>query len=255
MYLNKKTEDKKIELTGTVYNSKNQLIRTHKFNFDSSGFYRISWRMIEDGFYFPQNQTPKTDETLPSGRTVEPGKYKLVISDKSNNKDSAFVEVIYPNYEVDKKLYDQQTVAYNIFKPIVKRAYDAFEGIKQIEKTLNSLNDYKWENDSIKAYIEKMKKPLSDSISVLKNLFMMPDEITYYEESTVRLNDLLGNANGLISQGLSVDQNAFNAIENAKIETEKVCQRINAFSSKSWTPFTEKLKKETIQIIPKENKY
>jgi hypothetical protein len=192
---------------------------------------------------------------LPSGRTVEPGKYKLVITDKSNNNDSGFVEVIYPNYEFDKKLYDQQTVAYKIFKPIVKRAYDAFEGIKQIEKTLNLLGDYKWENDSIKKYIETMKKPLLDSISILKNLFMMPDEITYYEESTVRLNDLLGNANGLISQGLSVDQNAFNAIKNAKIETEKVCQRINVFSSKSWTPFTEKLKKETIQIIPKENKY
>ncbi len=255
MYLNKKTDDKKIELTGTVYNSKNQLIRTHKFSFDSSGFYRISWRMIEDGFYFPTNQTPKADETLPSGRTVEPCKYKLIITDKSNNKDSAFVEVIYPNYEVDKKLYDQQTVAYNIFKPIVKRAYDAFEGIKQIEKTLNSLNDYKWENDSIKKYIEKMKKPLSDSITVLKNLFMMPDEITYYEESTVRLNDLLSNANSLISQGLSVDQNAFNAIKNAKNETEKVCQRINEFSKSQWIPFAEKLKKETIQIAPKENKY
>ena len=100
-----------------------------------------------------------------------------------------------------------------------------------------------------------MKKPLSDSISVLKNLFMMPDEITYYEESTVRLNDLLSNANSLISQGLSVDQNAFNAIKNAKNETEKVCQRINAFSNSNWMPFAEKLKKETIQIIPKEIRY
>ena len=53
IYLNKKSEDKKIELTGRVYNSTNQLIRTHKFSYDSSGFYRISWRMIEDGFYFP----------------------------------------------------------------------------------------------------------------------------------------------------------------------------------------------------------
>jgi tRNA threonylcarbamoyl adenosine modification protein (Sua5/YciO/YrdC/YwlC family) len=103
--------------------------------------------------------------------------------------------------------------------------------------------------------MEKMKKPLSDSITVLKNLFMMPDEITYYEESTVRLNDLLSNANSLISQGLSVDQNAFNAIKNAKNETENVCQRIIVFSKSQWIPFAEKLKKETIQIIPKENKY
>jgi hypothetical protein len=255
LYLNKKTEDKKIELTGKVYNSKNQLIRTHKFSYDSAGFYRISWRMIEDGFYFPSNQTPKADETLPSGRTVEPGKYKLVISDNNNNKDSATVDVIYPNYEFDKKLNVQQTEAYNQFRPVVKRAYEAFEGLKQIEKTLNALNDYKWENDSVKAYIEKMKKPLSDSISNLKNLFMMPDEITYYEEATVRINNLLDHANGLISQGLSINENALNAINNAKVETDKVCLRINAFIDSKWVPFTDKLKKETIQIIPKQNKY
>lgn len=211
--------------------------------------------MIEDGFYFPTNQTPKADETLPSGRTVEPGKYKLVISDKNNNKDSAIVDVVYPNYEFDNKLYAKQTEAFNQFKPVVKRAYEAFEGLKQIEKTLNALNDYKWENDSVKAYIEKMKKPLVDSIAVLKNLFMMPDEITYYEEATVRINNLLDHANGLISQGLSMDQNVSNAINNAKVETEKVCLRINAFINSKWVPLTDKLKKETIQIIPKQSKY
>lgn len=250
LFVNKKSTDKKIELIGKIYNDQNTLIRTHKFNFDSSGFYRFQWRMIEDGFYFPTNQNIKKDETLPAGRNVEPGKYKIVISDKNNFKDSAITEVIYPNQTYNAQYYSSQTKILIEFKSIVNKAFEAYEGLKTMEQNINKISEYKWQNDTFKVHFDRIKKASNDSIILLKNLFMMPDEITYYEEATVRLNNLLELANGLIFQSSDINNNAKIAVQNAKIETEKICNRINNFVSTTWNPLMERVKKETILVVP-----
>ena len=248
-------EWQKQEFEGLVYDSENKQIRKHKFAFDSTGFYRIQWRMIEDGYYFPSHQTPKTDETLPSGRTVKPGKYKLVILSKSKRLDSVWVDVKYPMNDFNSVDYEDQSKAIAKFKVLVEKSFQIFEGLKSMEKNVLFLNDLNWESDSMKSYVQRKKPILLDSIKQLKSLFMLAEDITYYEESTIRLSNLLDQTNGYIYQRCAVGQNVEWSIGLVEFELNKIVNRLNSFIDNSWQPFETRVKMEKMKIMPEIKKF
>jgi len=258
LFVNSSKKDgewQKQEFEGLVFDSENKQIRKHKIAFDSTGFYRIQWRMIEDGFYFPSHQTPKTDETLPSGRVVKPGKYKLVIQHKLKRLDSTVVEIQYPMNDFNEADYGKQTSAIQKFKPLVEKSFKIFEGLKSMEKNISFLSDLTWESDSVKAYIQKNKPRLIDSIKQMKSLFMLAEDITYYEESTIRLNTLLEQANAYIYQRSDVGQNVESSILLIESELLKVSKRINWFIENDWKAFENRVKTEKFKMIPEIKKY
>jgi photosystem II stability/assembly factor-like uncharacterized protein len=74
-----------------IYNDKNELIRTLRWNVDS-GFNRQYWGMEEKGFRQPGSPKPLPDAQEPGGFPVLPGTYKLVIT-YAKASDSTFVTV------------------------------------------------------------------------------------------------------------------------------------------------------------------
>jgi hypothetical protein len=258
IYVNSTKKDgdwQKQDFEGLVFDSENKQIRKHKFSFDSTGFYRIQWRMIEDGFYFPSHQTPKPEETLPSGRIVKPGKYKLVIQQKLQRFDSAWVEVMYPMNDFNQSDYESQSLAIQKFKPLVEKGYQIFEGLKSMDKNLVSLSELSWESDSIKTYIQKNKSRFQDSLKTLKSLFMLSEEITYYEESTIRLNTLLDQANGYIFQRSELGENMESSLALIEKELNSITNRVNLFIEKEWQPFENKVKSQKFKVITEIKKY
>lgn len=245
----------KQDFEGLVYNSDEKLIRTHKFSFDSSGFYRIPWRMIEDGIYFPSHSTPKKDETLPAGRFVSPGKYKMAIRQNQQVLDSVIVEVIYPKQDFNSENFQKQTEYLLKFKPLVEKSVEIFEGLKQMEKTVLKLSEESWESDSVKLFLGKYKDRMLDSIRNFKSLFMLSEEITYYEESTVRLNHLLDQAYGLIMQGGKIGNNLDNSIKLVESELNIISSRVNRYYETIWFPFEIKMKENKLRIFPDIKKY
>ena len=258
IYVNSTKKDgdwQKQDFEGLVFDSENKQIRKHKFSFDSTGFYRIQWRMIEDGFYFPSHQTPKPEETLPSGRIVKPGKYKLVIQQKLQRFDSVLVEVKYPMNDFNQRDYESQSLAIQKFKPLVEKGYQIFEGLKSMDKNLVSLSELSWESDSIKTYIQKNKSRFQDSLKTLKSLFMLSEEITYYEESTIRLNTLLDQANGYIFQRSELGGNMESSLSLIEKELNTITSRVNLFIEKEWQPFENKVKSQKFKVITEIKKY
>ncbi len=245
----------KLDFEGKVFDASGKQIRCHKFSFDSSGVYRIQWRMIEDGFYFPSHSTPKKDESLPPGRLVKPGKYKLIIAQKNVSLDSVMVEVLYPKNDFDANDYNQQTEAIEQFKTLVKSGFDIFEGLKQMEKSVIKLSEEAWENDSMTAFFTRNKSKMLDSIKNYKSLFMLAEDITYYEESTVRLNHLLEQGYSFIFQRNEIGKNVENSIKLIDNELAQIRKRVNHFIESDWLKFESMIKNSRMNLIPNIKKY
>jgi hypothetical protein len=239
---------KKLDCVGKVYNEGGKLIRTHKFSFDSSGYYRIPYRMVEDGFRWPSYYTPKPDDGIPSGRNVAPGKYKLVIS-SGKVSDSVWLTVRMPLGEAfDAAGNARQGELMDTLRTSVERARLAFEGLKESEKSIGEVLGRKYVNDSFVSRLKKLEKPLLDSIAALKLLYMLPEDYRPYEEATVRLMDHLQTANGLIEGNEMPGENCLAALKTAQRETNRVVGRINAFMSKDYAAFLKLVLAE--QIAP-----
>jgi len=230
------------------------LIRTHRFSFDSTGIYRIPWRMIRDGYRFPSHGEIKEDEDLPAGDVVSPGKYKLVfVSDDKLAKrlDSAIVTVNSTGqYVFSENDYWQKRRWNDTLAVAVGRANKAFEALKEAEKMIAKATGASYTSDSINAELKKMQQPLLDSISALKLLYMLPDGYRFYEEATVRLNDHLGAASGLLGGSATVTENTIVAIRNAQRETNKTMVRINAFFAKQYAPFVNLANNKQKELKP-----
>ena len=239
---------KKLDCVGKVYSESGKLIRTHKFSFDSSGYYRIPYRMVADGFRWPSHYTPKPDDGIPSGRTVEPGKYKLVIS-SGKASDSVWITVRMPQGEPFNVAGNaRQAQLMDTLRLSVERARLAFEGLKDAEKIIAQVMGTKYVNDSFVSRLKKLEKPLLDSIAALKLLYMLPEDYRPYEEATVRLMDHLQTANGLIEGNEMPGENSLVALKTAQRETNRVVARINAFMSKDYAAFLKLVLAE--QIAP-----
>ena len=239
---------KKLDCVGKVYSEGGKLIRTHKFSFDSSGYYRIPYRMVADGFRWPSHYTPKPDDGIPSGRTVEPGKYKLVIS-SGKASDSVWITVRMPQGEQFNAAGNaRQAQLMDTLRLSVERARLAFEGLKDAEKIIAQVMGTKYVNDSFVSRLKKLEKPLLDSIAALKLLYMLPEDYRPYEEATVRLMDHLQTANGLIEGNEMPGENSLVALKTAQRETNRVVARINAFMSKEYAAFLKLVLAE--QIAP-----
>jgi len=242
-----KTDWQKTKLKGLVYDNNpsspeyKKLIRTHRFSFDSTGIYKLPWRMIRDGYRFPSHGEIKEDSDLPAGDQVAPGKYLLVLATDDKNAtrlDSAEVLVnATTQYTYSSAKYWEKRRWSDTLAQSVSRANKAFEALKEAEKMIPKVTGAKYVSDSINAELKKLQQPLLDSISALKLLYMLPDGYRFYEEATVRLMDHLGTASGLLGGNDEMNDNAIVAIKNAQRETDKVLKRINSFFVKQYTPF------------------
>jgi hypothetical protein len=238
----------KMDCVGKVYNESGKLIRTHKFSFDSSGYYRVPYRMVADGFRWPSHHTPKPEDGIPSGRTVAPGKYKLVIS-SGKASDSVWITVRMPLGEsFNASGNARQAQLMDTLSVSVERARLAFEALKDAEKAIAQVKVTKYMNDSFMSRFKKLEKPLLDSIAALKLLYMLPEDFRPYEEATVRLMDYLQTASGLIEGNEMPGENCLVALRTAQRETNRVVGRVNEFMSKDYNSFVRMVLAE--QVVP-----
>ena len=70
---------------------------------------------------------------------------------------------------------------------------------------------------------------------------MLPEGYRYYEESTVRLNDVLYESHGLLHGSSAVTVNAKNGIENARKASDLLCTEVDAYLKNQCNPFIEKV--------------
>jgi hypothetical protein len=202
--------------------------------------------MVEDGFRWPSHHTPKADDGIPAGRTVSPGKYKLVIS-SGKTADSVWIDVRMPQGFVYNAQGDvKQREMLDTLKKTIERARLAFEGLKEAEKNVGIWVNQKYVSDSAESKLRKFERPLLDSIAAFKLLYMLPADYRPYEEATIRLMDHLQTAYGLIEGNEMPGENCAVALKTAQRETDLVVKRINAFMLKDYSAFVKAVSAQSI---------
>lgn len=147
-----------------IYNDKNELIRTLRWDVDS-GFNRQYWGMEEKGYRPPGSPKPKPGAEEPGGLQVLPGTYKVVIH-YSGASDSTLVTL-----KDDPRLGDRneirlaQRVLYDRLKRSVDKLTEGMDRLTESDevcaKVLNQLNGIEGKDaDSLKKRTTKIQEEI-----------------------------------------------------------------------------------------------
>jgi hypothetical protein len=221
-------------------------IRTFKSDLDT-GMNRITWFLNRKGIRFPSWDDPREDADEPSGGSVLPGRYKLVIS-FNGEKDSTFVNVkLDPRSEMTMPDIAAKDAVMQDFQKIVDKAGKAMARLREADKTI-SLVDAQMINavDSVKTDLSKSGKMLKDSILNMKKMFMSaPDAKGIVRSGEAITNDIYKAMSMLNSSRTKPQANAMVAYNAAKRKVENVVDKVNTFFEKDWTKYQQKV--ETVK--------
>jgi len=241
----KKEGSKKDSLVLKIYNKQNKLIRTLKKKAPKeNGLNRMYWSLKEKGVKRPSRKESK-NKNEPSGVTVLPGEYKLVL-EYIDQKDSANIEVKYDprillsleiltgKYELQKKLESKIDLSYRSIEQLKsskKIAINYKKRAKEIDKkTYETLIK---SSDSIIKKIDGLiddmlgKEDKRQGITATKN----PTNISYLYIANRYVGSLREKPGKTEMQ----------LIKNANIKVDKVIAAINNFYKSDWLSYRKEV--------------
>ena len=238
----KKGNSKKDSLTLQVFKG-NDLIRTLKMEPPKeNGLHRMYWNMTEKGVHRPtRRKVDKKNILEPSGVSVLPGKYKLVMQFK-DQKDSAVVEVQYdPRLEMSQEVLQAR---YDLLKQIEKKydlSYRSVEQLKESKDVAEQVKKLAKEMDE-----EANKDLIKSSDSIVKQIDGLIDDMMGKEDkrqgitatkdpTTISyLNQAYYSVSSLQSMPGKTESQL---IENAYGKIDPVIEKINAFYANEWQAY------------------
>ncbi|HNM25695.1 MAG TPA: hypothetical protein PKL15_09705, partial [Saprospiraceae bacterium] len=220
-------------------------LRRFKTDIDTC-FNYVFWGFDTKGVRFPSNNAPGPDQLEPGGGpAVLPGTYKVTML-WGDYRDSTTVNVLADqrlDYTLDQRVA-QQNATRDLYKQI-ERASKAYDRLKEAEKTIKLVEDQLANTpDSTKKEVIKLGKTLRDSIGVLKEAFFNQKEGKGIQRNPDNLNARYWKAMGYMQPGLEApDANARVAIDEARVETDKLLERINALFDGPWKDYRAKVER------------
>jgi photosystem II stability/assembly factor-like uncharacterized protein len=230
-----------------IFDAKGDTVRTFKTELDS-GFNRVYWTLQRTGVRFPSWEDAKPDADEPSGLSVLPGTYKVVVT-LGSERDSTMVTVK-ADPRATETLEDMRgrEAALLDLQKLIGTSTKAFDRLKEADKTIG-LVEAQFTNsptDSVKTNLIKLGKSLKDSILTIQKMFMLTRDAKGINRQPNGLTDKIFKAYYLMSSGTSKPQsNALIANEDARKRATQVFERMNAFFEKDWA--TYKAKVEAVQ--------
>ena len=225
-----------------VMNMDGDTIRSYSTKIDT-GLNRLSWSMRRDGVRYPSRRAPRPNEGTPSGPRVLPGTYKMVFT-FGDHKDSINVNVLQdPRLEMSMEDLKAKDVAYTEYYEIIGKATEGFNRLKDGKAMIKRVNGALVNApDSLKKDISKLGKALQDSITILEDLYMTPENFKGIRRSDGTLRTTLYGASSYIgSSDGAPNQSARLMMDKAREETKKVLDQINTFFSTDFAEYQQKV--------------
>ncbi len=234
-----------------VYDMAGVLIRSFSVKLDT-GINRISWDLRADGVRFPSRQEPRGDaDQLPAGLEVLPGNYKLVFT-FGEMSDSTIVTVYGdPRRPISDADRQAKLAAYAEYKQVVAQATASFQLLKDARKTIKLVGEALVNSpDSVKTAMSKAGKNLQDTLAVLEQLFMMPDDLKGIQRSSDDLSTYLRVATQYMNAGDGAPgPNATHAIQQARAKTMAVVAQVNAFVTGEFARYRQQVEQVSFSLF------
>ncbi|GAA4274859.1 hypothetical protein U6A24_12085 [Aquimarina gracilis] len=229
-----------------------RLIRTLKRKTpDSTGFHKTKWFMDEKGVDRPARKIQKQKKE-PSGVSVKPGKYKLIMTYGDQTSETTIEVKSDPRLKVSQKNIDE---IYAASKDLEKMQQTAADAVKQLVESKEIASKYQ------KELKELDKKKYKDQIKLSKNITKKIDSvIALYIGKEDKRQGITRNPEVTFMQRLRTAdwyvgsrQNGLTTTENilikqAKDDLQKALQKTNSFFNDSWKPYREEIEK--LEVSP-----
>jgi photosystem II stability/assembly factor-like uncharacterized protein len=236
-----------------IYNDKNELIRTLRWNIDS-GFNRQYWGMEEKGIRQPGSAKPQPGAQEPAGFQVLPGTYKMVIN-YARASDSTYITVkddprLGNRNDIklaQRKFYDRLRNSAQKLTEGTDRLSDAEEVCTKMLAQLRGMEGK--EIDSLRKTTMKMqekikeiREPISGKISDRQGITRNPFELTV-------LNQLQLAQQSIGSKMVIPGQQEETLLQNAEIAVNDAIQKINAFFDGSWKDYRRQVEATRVNLF------
>src|SRR5579859_975853 len=224
-----------------IYNDRNELIRSLKWNVDS-GFNRHYWGMEEKGVRQPGSPKPLPDAPEPGGLQVLPGTYKFVIT-YAGAADSTLVTV-----KDDPRLGDRnairlaQRALYERLKKSTDKLTQGMDRLTESEETCSKLqNQFHGiegkDADSVRKMTTKMQDEIksirefiSGKTSDRQGLSRNPFDVTV-------MSQLQEAQESIESKMVAPGEQEETLVANAEKAIEAAVQKINEFIGGKWKEY------------------
>jgi hypothetical protein len=139
----------------SIYNDKDELIRSLTQKYKNNGIHRMYWYMNEKGVRRPSRREPRKNAGEPGGVRVLPGTYKIVMK-FDGKEDNSSITV-----HSDPRL--------NVSMAVLKAQYDFFKKVQiDTEVAGNAMAQLRESNKSIDAILKQLKGKKGDEYDSLK---------------------------------------------------------------------------------------
>ena len=240
----------------TIFNDKNELIRTLKWKTDT-GFNRQNWGLEQKGYRNPGSLKPKPGAPEPSGRQVLPGTYKVLLQ-LGDSRDSTMVTI-----REDPRLGDRNNVR------ISQNAM--FERLQKSSDKLTTGLDRLTEAEDL---TKKMDAQLKDvegkpADSLRKSTKIMQDSIKNIRESISgkhierqgygqvpeinTLNQLQTASSYIGAKTLTPGPQEEALVKRAEDMISDSLKRINGFFEGSWKKYREQAESTKLELFKNYN--
>lgn len=223
----------------------NTVIRTLK-QVPENGMNRIVWQLDYKGLPNP-NASARVDADEPGGNQVLPGTYKIRIS-YNGSKDSTEVDVVFdPRISVKMEDLKARLAKQNEVMALRKTMNDAIKQLNDSKEVLSLLGK-QWPKSGADS-LKKQAKYLSDSLTVLKELFLPKENVQGIFRSADIISAKVGAPNRYLGNAIDgISETHEIVIREAKKALDSGLERVNLFYSKTWKPFEEQVK--ALQVSP-----
>ncbi|APG59750.1 WD40/YVTN/BNR-like repeat-containing protein [Christiangramia salexigens] len=232
-----------------------RLIRTLKRKIpDTSGIYTLRWNLDEKGVERPSREI-KDRKNEPSGVSVKPGTYKLVMEFDGTTSEEMIKVGTDPRLEVSKENIEEVYAGLKELESMMKTAEEAVTQLVQskniVEKYQKELRDQKDGENVYKTELETNKEILKEIEDVIALYLGKVDErqgITRNNEVSVM--ERIYNASRYVSsrqEGLTNTEDQL--LDHARQELKDALKVTNDFFKNDWPKYRENMENLKLPVF------
>ena len=236
----KKGKKKKDKIKLEVINMLGDTVRTYHVK-TKPGMQRFYWNLRRDGVRTPSRRDVKPDEDMPAGRSVRPGKYKIVMTYGDSTDSTEMTVNSDPRIAGNPADLEAKIEAYTMYEEKVKEATAAFNRVRKAQKTVKLVNTTLLNlPDSTQTQIKDLSKEMTDSLKTFEHLFLSPEN-----QKGIRRNadviSLWRPYGYLSASDGKPNATAEIALRQTEEEINAAVSRIEAFFAKEWKEYRERI--------------
>ncbi|MEM7573469.1 MAG: hypothetical protein AAF433_11235 [Bacteroidota bacterium] len=233
-----------------VVDASGDTIRTFSRN-ARYGLNRTSWNLRRDGISTFNRRERDEDADAPSGSEVLPGTYTVVMTYGDQVAKTEVVVAADPRLENPPNRYAQRDRLQAELHQIRSRANTSWERLREARASINRVKSaLEHAPEELKDTLQSQASALLDSIKMLEEVVLMPENTKGIQRNPNTLSAIIGNASYYVSQTDGAPTQMANiSLERARREAATFVEKVNAFLTDDLPPFREQVEAATFSLF------